>query len=97
MRLSDRIKSAIVEAGRHSFGDVDIILFGSRVDDTKRGGDIDLAVDGGFTQEQFCKQKAQFLSDLLRGGLDLDIDLISLAQADALLRSEVLSNGVVLR
>ncbi len=37
MRLSTLIK----EATSSSFGDTDIFLFGSRVDDGKKGGDIE--------------------------------------------------------
>jgi predicted nucleotidyltransferase len=97
MRLSERLKCAIVEAVRQSFGEVEVTLFGSRVDDDKKGGDIDLAVDSDFTHQQFRKKRAQFLSNLLYKGLDLKIDLIQLTDADALLRSEITNQGVALR
>ncbi len=46
MRLSQNYGSIILEAARRQFGkDVLIWLFGSRVDDTRRGGDIDLLVE----------------------------------------------------
>lgn len=45
MRLSDYEVRAILEASRESFGaDAVVRLFGSRVDDSARGGDIDLHV-----------------------------------------------------
>ena len=45
MRLSDLEKKSIVKTAKIFFGDdVKIFLFGSRVDDNKKGGDIDLYV-----------------------------------------------------
>lgn len=44
MRLSKNQKKVILEASESSFGDANIILFGSRVDDSKRGGDFDLPI-----------------------------------------------------
>jgi len=96
MRLSKRLKNAIVKAANQSFGEADIILFGSRTDDQERGGDIDLAIDSNLPHDQFCHLKAQFISNLLREDLDLKIDLVQLAEADALLRSEILSQGTIL-
>ncbi len=46
MRLSDREREIIVESIRKWFPDARrILLFGSRADDRKRGGDIDLLVE----------------------------------------------------
>ncbi len=44
MRLTDNDKRAIKEAFFEIFEDGKIYLFGSRADDTKRGGDIDLYI-----------------------------------------------------
>lgn len=45
MRLSETERSVIVDSLRSQFPDVRrIALFGSRADDSKRGGDIDLLV-----------------------------------------------------
>ena len=38
MRLTDQEQFAIVECFRQVFGMGDVYLFGSRVDDTKKGG-----------------------------------------------------------
>ncbi|MGC1955628.1 MAG: nucleotidyltransferase domain-containing protein [Gammaproteobacteria bacterium] len=46
MRLSEREIDAIRRAAREHFGqDVRVWLFGSRIDDTLKGGDIDLLVE----------------------------------------------------
>ncbi|MEK6749730.1 MAG: nucleotidyltransferase domain-containing protein [Pseudomonadota bacterium] len=46
MRLSDFQRAVIRDAIRRYFGDdAKVYLFGSRVDDTLRGGDIDLYVE----------------------------------------------------
>jgi predicted nucleotidyltransferase len=44
MRLSEAEKSAILSVITALDPEAEIILFGSRADDAKRGGDIDLAV-----------------------------------------------------
>lgn len=42
MRLKPEIKAFIKESARELFPGADIYLFGSRVDDNARGGDIDI-------------------------------------------------------
>ena len=45
MRLSKREIEAILQVAEDIYGtDVKVYLFGSRVDDSRRGGDIDLLV-----------------------------------------------------
>ncbi len=98
MRLSPRLVKLINSAKNISFGnDVEIYLFGSRVDDFKRGGDIDLAVKTSVSRELFRKQKAKFLAFLIRKGYDLRIDLVQLSQnTDELLYSEICEQGIKL-
>jgi predicted nucleotidyltransferase len=46
MRLTQRQQRVINDAAAKTFGpDAKVILFGSRLDDQKRGGDIDLLVE----------------------------------------------------
>jgi len=46
VRISEIQRQCIKEAVEHQFGaDARVLLFGSRVDDTARGGDIDLLVE----------------------------------------------------
>jgi predicted nucleotidyltransferase len=95
MRLSETLKSSILKAIQASFGNVEIYLFGSRTDDTKRGGDIDIAIRTEMTRENFRKHKIAFVSLLMRMGLDLKIDLVQYNDSmDALLKSEIQNQGI---
>jgi predicted nucleotidyltransferase len=44
MRLKDSEQAAILSAVKGMDGNASVYLFGSRVDDTKKGGDIDLLI-----------------------------------------------------
>jgi len=44
MRISDYEKNAIVKSVKSVDETAKVWLFGSRIDDTKKGGDIDLAI-----------------------------------------------------
>jgi len=89
IRLGSRLKQGISKCVLMSFGDVDIYLFGSRVDDSKKGGDIDLAIDIAVSKEQFRQYKIQFITALIRMDLDLKIDVVPYHTGDELLREEI--------
>ncbi len=98
MRLPETLKSSILKAIQESFGNVEIYLFGSRTDDTKRGGDIDIAIRTDMTREHFRKHKIAFVSMLMRMGFDLKIDLVQYHDSmDVLLKSEIKNQGIKLR
>ncbi|QJD30666.1 nucleotidyltransferase domain-containing protein [Methylococcus geothermalis] len=60
MRLSRTEISAIKQTAQEVFGaDVEVVLFGSRTDDHKRGGDIDWYIKAG--QNQDLTHKIKFL------------------------------------
>jgi predicted nucleotidyltransferase len=44
MRITEHEKNVIVEAAKSADPDAKVWLFGSRTDDTKKGGDIDIAI-----------------------------------------------------
>jgi uncharacterized protein len=97
MRLSHRLIVLIKGGIKKSFGDVSVILFGSRVDDTRKGGDIDLAINTEIGLEAFKKNKVKFLSYLVRLGYDLDIDIVQYGSiTDSLLKNEIEQNGIEL-
>lgn len=59
MRLENIVLNNIKEAIYDSFGDVRIYLFGSRVDDTKKGGDIDIAIVNLNTKDELLKKQIE--------------------------------------
>lgn len=72
-----------------------VFLFGSRVDDTKRGGDIDLFIEPVDIQDEFM-QAAQ-LSVRLKFALgDQKIDIIVARNPDRLIEQEARRTGVLL-
>lgn len=94
MRLQKRIIDIIKQSLFDSFGDVDIYLFGSRVDDDKKGGDIDIAVDTDISRVEFRRNKAKFISNLIRIGFDLKIDIVSYNTKDTLLHQQIQQNSL---
>lgn len=61
MRISEEDKQAIVSEFKKSFGSDDRLwLFGSRVDDAKKGGDIDLYVQTHLPGEVASRQEGKF-------------------------------------
>jgi len=88
MRLSKSEQSAIKSHIMDVFGEGRIYLFGSRTDDTKRGGDIDLYIDVS-NRDNLVAKKVDFLVKLKQDigrqkidvvfdrGLDRVIDLVA--------------------
>ena len=89
MRLTERTLQAIRASVAESFGEVPVYLFGSRVDDRRRGGDIDLAIDVDCDRNEFRRRKIAFLGAMMRRGYDVGIDLVRYCPTDPLLRSEI--------
>lgn len=96
MRLSKRIINILQDNIKKSFGDVDIYLFGSRTDDTKKGGDIDLAIDTYLSKQEFRKKKSLFLSLLIRIDFDYKVDIVNFNTKDELLHEEIQKNNIKL-
>jgi predicted nucleotidyltransferase len=96
MRLSNRIIKILQQSILKSFGEIEVYLFGSRVDDKQIGGDIDLALDVEMTPEQFQKKKVLFISYLVRADFDFKIDIVNLNTTDLLLQQEIHQNKIKL-
>ena len=75
MRLTPRERQIIREAGLHHFGVVPY-LFGSRLDDAGRGGDIDLYIPGTWSPHETVLRKIRFCAELRRRLGDRKIDVI---------------------
>ena len=84
MRLTSPQVAAIKEAAAEVFGDqTQVWLFGSRVDDAKRGGDIDLLVrPGAMSGDQALDNKLLFLAALERRLGERKIDVVIETQDD---------------
>ncbi len=78
MRLSEREIAAITTTASEVFGaDAEVRLFGSRTDDDKRGGDIDLYITVSERDaERLVRAELSFLARLKRCIGDQKIDLL---------------------
>lgn len=78
MRLSTDQISAIKQEAEHYFGSgTEVWLFGSRVDDAQRGGDVDLYVRPVVADPaQLASARFAFLARLKRRLGDRKIDLV---------------------
>jgi predicted nucleotidyltransferase len=77
MRLTEQQIKTIHETAEKMFGaDACVYLFGSRVDDTQRGGDIDLLVETGQVVENRPAAEARFAAKLQRQLGDRRIDVL---------------------
>jgi predicted nucleotidyltransferase len=89
MRVSNYLKNEIKQAAKIAFGECELILFGSRVDDSKKGGDFDIAVIKEMDKDHFKKAKVKFFKYLLLKDLDLPIDLVHLNTSDDFFKSQI--------
>jgi len=72
LRLSTQTIKHIKQTFKEVFGNGNIYLFGSRVDDTERGGDIDLFI---IAQDSSLEQKIKALARLKRA-LHKPVDIV---------------------
>jgi len=94
MRLSKRVITILKDNIKKSFGDVNVYLFGSRIDDNKKGGDIDLAIDANLSTQEFRRKKFLFLAMLMKNDFDYKIDIVNFNTKDELLHNEILHNSI---
>lgn len=79
MRLSERERDAIAQAASVVFPrGTRVSLFGSRTDDTRRGGDIDLLVETQqpVTAEQWVTQRSRFVARIWKRLGERRIDVV---------------------
>jgi len=77
MRLSEFEIQAIQTLSKKHFGQMSrVFLFGSRVDDTLKGGDIDLFVSSDEASYLNIENKIRFLVDLKKTIGDRKIDVV---------------------
>ncbi|MEA1972077.1 MAG: nucleotidyltransferase domain-containing protein [Candidatus Cloacimonadota bacterium] len=95
MRLTKKYIYVIKESFSKVFQDGEIYLFGSRVDDTKRGGDIDLylIVDNKIN---LFRKKLKFLAKIKRVLGEQKIDVIFNIDNNRLIEREAQQWGIKL-
>ena len=95
MRLSSFEISSIKQTYFDIFKNGEIYLFGSRVDDTLKGGDIDLFITTNNLSNKLEKKLA-FLTALKQKIGDQKIDVIISKDKNRMIEKEALSHGVLL-
>jgi predicted nucleotidyltransferase len=95
MRLSENYKRVIKDKFIELFEDGSIYLFGSRVDDNKKGGDIDLYLIVNNHTNLFEK-KIKFLSKIKRELGEQKIDIVFNLDENRLIEQEARKWGIKL-
>jgi predicted nucleotidyltransferase len=93
MRLNDFEQNSIKKAFKDVFKRGEVYLFGSRVNDNKRGGDIDLYIIPQI-KENLREKKSLFLSKLYEYIGEQKIDIIIAKDKNRLIEQEAIKNGV---
>ena len=101
MRLSEFQVKTIKNSIQKHFGEkAEVWLFGSRLHDEKRGGDIDLLVRSDLSGTEAMRQKLQALSAMQMAMGDQKIDLVLAPRLESpnlpLVVSQALQTGVPL-
>ena len=98
MRLSTQTIKHIKQTFKEVFGNGNIYLFGSRVDDTKRGGDIDLYIDipNITSLEEIYDKKSQFRLNLYDKIGEQKIDIIVSKDKNRSIEQEIIQTGILL-
>lgn len=95
MRLQTKDIKRIVQVAREIYGnDVKVYLFGSRTDDTKRGGDIDLLVRTS-EEKKGVLARVRMIAALKCFLGDQKIDVVG-DHEDSLVAREALATGILL-
>jgi len=75
MRLTEHQRSVLKKNFQDIFGDGKIYLFGSRIDDSKKGGDIDLYISTN-KRDSLVEKKIDFLANVKREIGEQKIDVV---------------------
>jgi predicted nucleotidyltransferase len=96
MRLNDREIDSIKQSAREVFGvKVKVYLFGSRVFDDKKGGDIDLYIETENTQNIY-DNKIKFLVALDKRIGEQKVDVVISRDKNAPIEKSALKYGIAL-
>ncbi len=95
MRLTNKQHQAIKNTFLEVFESGEIYLFGSRVDDSKKGGDIDLYVVS-TCKENLTSKKIDFLVNLKNIIGEQKIDVVLNRDKNRPIEQEAIKNGILL-
>jgi len=96
VRLTDAERVLIKKAFFETFQEGKIYLFGSRVDDSKRGGDIDLYLCPAVRYDNERELRRKFLIKLDEYIGEQKIDAVIAKDKDRLIEREALRTGIEL-
>jgi len=96
MRLTEEEISGIKKAFYETFKEGEIYLFGSRIDESQKGGDIDLYIIPFKKIKNLREEKLKFLIKLDEYLGEQKIDVIISKDKDRLIEQEALKKGVKL-
>jgi uncharacterized protein len=99
MRLNEFEIESIKDLAQLHFGkDVQVILFGSRTSDNKRGGDIDLFIRKNDGNNPDVRSKINFITDLIFriGEQKIDVVLDNPAMRKSQFLKTIYSTGIQL-
>jgi predicted nucleotidyltransferase len=98
MRLTKQEIISIKETFTEVFGDGKIYLFGSRVDDNLKGGDIDLYIrlEYSLNVKERLSKKSKFRIKLEDKIGEQKIDIIISKDIDSSIEKEAIKTGVIL-
>lgn len=94
MRLTNYEAKSIKKVFLEVYQQGQVILFGSRVDDSQKGGDIDLFVKP--KGKQTLEQKIIFLAKLKEKIGDQKIDVVVSKDTTRLIEQEAIKTGIAL-
>ncbi len=95
MRLSKKYINTIKKYFKIFFNEGEIYLFGSRVDDAKKGGDIDLYL-AVVDYDNLFEKKIKFLSRVKKELGEQKIDIVFNKDPNRLIEQEALKWGIKL-
>lgn len=98
MRIREKDRHAIKETAQEVFGPADVYLFGSRVNDAERGGDIDLYIVPRRTipASECLARKIRFITKLKQRIGDQKIDVVLAKDPRLPIEQEARSHGAKL-
>ena len=99
MRLDDKTRSIIKNEVARQFGEAAVVrLFGSRVDDTQRGGDIDLFIEPTQPLENRIQEECRLSASLYikLGGRKVDVLIKDALKPLLPIHEQALRTGIIL-